>query len=475
MSPGVVAGWRVLVGQLAMLVALAMSSVVVYAVALSPSFQPGWLAVDLGIVALSLGVVRWQADAVGFRCLGAHRHRTLVVIAVGSLLVVLAAQIAMPHVHELTIDENNYLAAVRHHGIDHDGLMPYNMRWLVPHVAGQWNVLPVDDAEAVKAINFASFVLTCFYLVLLLVRMRVPVRLAATAPLFLLSSYLGVYGASNRLVIDPLNYAVYALLFHALIRREHWRWFAVILVVGALNSEKVVAWVPILPLTALFRSPTPWRWRDVGGALWSGLRYCGPAVVYVIAIHLYLRSSKLEFNSCVENLNFLSFSQLGFDNPNVQVVTSNFRSLWFPFGAFTMFALLGFARAERGLKPVVLLVGAIFLQTLISCDTRRIIAYAFIVFLPFGFLYLTAFLRDVPKRLAGFLIGTLALAVVAQNYLIAVIARLAGVLGFQLRVSVNVIKLVPSAIEVTVVIAMVFLHFTFYAPESAKPGQIPDL
>ena len=126
--------WAQLAAQLAVLAAIAMSAIIVYAIALSPSFQPGWLAVDLGIVALCLAVVRRQSGAVGFRSLGAHRHRTLFAIALGCLLV-LASQEALPHFHELTIDENNYLAAVRHVGIDRQGLMPYNMRWLVLRVA----------------------------------------------------------------------------------------------------------------------------------------------------------------------------------------------------------------------------------------------------------------------------------------------------------------------------------------------------
>lgn len=146
-----------------------------------------------------------------------------------------------------------------------DGVLPFNLRWLMPMLAGRWNILPVDDMDAVKALNFGGFAVTAAFLVLLVVRLRVPLGLALAAPVFLLCSYLGIYGAINRLVIDAFNYAMYVLLFHLVLRREHAVMFAAVLLVTACNSEKAICWIPVFALVAILRASRARRRAPGGG------------------------------------------------------------------------------------------------------------------------------------------------------------------------------------------------------------------
>src|SRR5687768_2378951 len=95
----------------------------------------------------------------------------------------------------------------------------------------------------------------------------------------------------------------------------------------------------------------------------------------------------------------MSFTWLAPKITNETVALNNFQTLWFPFGAFTVYTLLGLTYCGRALKPFVLLLIPIFLQALIAHDTKRMIAYAFIVYLPFGFIYLSRAFRDLPRWL----------------------------------------------------------------------------
>jgi hypothetical protein len=427
-----------------LLVAIWLTGAAVYAIAFAPDISVVWLAVDIALVAAAIVVLARN----GKRAVDWRRVLALVVVAIG---VAAASQAIIHDANAVWVDESNYLRTVRE-GIVTDGVAPFNIRWLAPFLAGSWNILPVDDAVALKAVNFGALVVTAVYLGLLVMRLRVRFAYALAAPVLLLCSYLGIYGATNRLVVDPLNYAAFVVLFHTLLRREHWRYFPFVLLVAACNSEKAIYWIPIFALVALVQAPLSWRHvRDV--ALLT-VRYSAPALVYLVAIALYVHGSSTESSpSFFQNLHVMAFTWLRPKLTNPTVAANNFQMLWFPFGAFTVYALLGFVSAPRALRPIALLAIPIFLQAMIAYDTQRMIAYAFIVYLPFGFLYLSRAFADMPRWFTAPWFALMVAVAIAQYY----------VLPLKPHVPVNLFKLVLSTSELVLTGALIFVHHAFFA------------
>jgi hypothetical protein len=463
----------------ALVIASWMFASLIYAIVVVRSRQLGWVAIDAAVIAVCVWLVRARPDALGFRALGRRRGAKLLAIVVLGTACALIVQLVIRDRNGVWLDETNYLATVRAGHIIRDGRLPYNLRWLTPLLAGRWNILPVDDMDAVKAINFGAFAVTAAFLVLLVVRLRVPLGLALAAPVFLLCSYLGIYGATNRLVLDAFNYAMYVILFHLLVRREHAGMFAAVLLVCAFNAEKAIYWVPVFLLVAILRGePSPaagtrrWfalhRHPAVRLAIWC----CAPTVLYVIAIRIYLAPSITEWNLCFENIDVMSLSALGADITNKLVKPNSFQSMWLPFGPFTVYALLGFPLAERWMKPVALLVIPIFIQNLIACDGDRMVAYAFIVYLPFGYLYLARAFTDMPRALARVLFGFAIAVTVAEHYMLPVVRRFRSYeLAADLFASSDLVKLVFSATELVLVGTILFVHFTWFHGRAAGAGH----
>jgi hypothetical protein len=449
----------------ALFAAIWLAAIACYALAFTATRQPGWLAIDAVLVAGCLALERARWHLVGFSSLGAQKAVRLGAIAALALAAVALSQHLIADRNGVWLDETSYLATVREGRILRDGLFPFNLRWLEPFLAGPWNVLPLDDAEALKAINFGALVVTSVLLVLLLVRLGVRLGLALTAPVFLLCSYLGVYAATNRLVLDPFNYAMFAVLFHALLRREHGWLFGVALLVASFNSEKAVYWVPVLGVVELARAEARGG-RALIAAAARTARTCGPALAYLAAIRLYLIESDTVSAVFVENLHLMGFTHLRSGIASEVVRPNSFQILWFPFGAFTAYALLGFLLAPRAHKPVALLLLPVMASVLIANDTQRMIAYAFIVYLPFGYLYLARALADLPPRAAAALLGLALALALAQHYLLPILEGLRdryqlGLLGPKR------LKLVLSAVEILLVTGLVFVHHTFYRPDPA--------
>jgi hypothetical protein len=139
--------------------------------------------------------------------------------------------------------------------------------------------------------------------------------------------------------------------------------------------------------------------------------------------------------------------------------------MWMPFGPFTIYALLGFAIAPRALKPVALLVVPIALQSLLVCDSERMAAYAFIVYLPFGYLYLGRALTDLPRPLARVLFGLSVALPIAERYGIPLLPRLRRFeLAAELHASTDLIRMALSAAALVTVGTLVFIHLTWFAP-----------
>lgn len=455
----------------ALLAAIWIAAIACYALAFTETRQPGWLAIDAVLVAGCLALVRARWHLVGFSALGAQKAVRIGAIAAVALAAVALSQHAIADRNGVWLDETNYLLTLREGRILRDGLFPFNMRWLEPFLAGPWNVLPLDDAEALKAINFGALVVTAVLLVLLLVRLGVRFGHALAAPVFFLCSYLGVYAATNRLVLDPFNYAMFAVLFHALLRREHAWLFGATLLVAAFNSEKAVYWIPVFGLVELARAEARGG-RALIAAAARTARICGPAIAYLAAIRLYLIESDTVSAVFVENLHLMGFTWLRSGIANEVVRPNSFQILWFPFGAFTVYALLGFLLAPRAAKPVALLILPIMASVLVANDTQRMIAYAFIVYLPFGYLYLTRALADLPPRPAAALLGLAIVLALAQHYAVPMLEAIRdryqlGILGPKR------LKLVLSAVEILLVTGLVFVHHTFYRPDPAAPRDPP--
>ncbi len=455
----------------ALLAAIWIAAIAFYALAFTETRQPGWLAIDAVLVAGCLALVRARWHLVGFSSLGAQKAVRIGAIAALALATVALSQYVIVDRNGVWLDETNYLATAREGRILRDGLYPFNMRWLEPFLAGPWNVLPLDDAEALKAINFGALVVTAVLLALLLVRLGVRFPHALAAPVFLLCSYLGVYAATNRLVLDPFNYAMFAVMFHALLRREHAWLFGVALLVASFNSEKAVYWIPVFAVIELARAEDR-TWRAWVAAAARTARYCGPAVAYLVAMRLYLLPSRTVSDLFVENVALMSFTwhDAGITNPTVK--HNSFHVLWFPFGTFTVYALLGFTLAARAVKPVLLLLVPVMASVFIATDTERMLAYAFIVYLPLGYLYLARALADLPPRLGATLFGLAVVMVLVQHYLQPALAPLRDTYQLGLLGS-RKLRLILSAAELPLVGLLVFVHHTFYRPDPAAPRDPP--
>jgi hypothetical protein len=458
----------------AVVVASWLFASLVYSIVVVKSRQFGWMAFDAAVVAACVWGVRARREVLGFRSLGDGRAMKVLGIVVFGTACALVVQLVIRDRNGVWLDESHYLATVRAGHIIPDGRLPFNLRWLMPLMAGRWNVLPVDDMEAVKALNFGAFAVTASFLVLLLVRLRVPLGLALAAPVFLFSSYLGVYGARNRLVLDAFNYAMYVILFHLAMRREHWVMFAVVLLIDACNAEKALYWVPVYIVIAMLRGAAAGDGTAERGrypVIREVVLCVGPTVVYLVAIRLYLADSTTEWNLCFENIDVMSLSALGAEITNDLVKPNTFQSMWLPFGPFTVYALLGFPLAPRWMKPVALLLVPIFVQNLIACDGERMVAYAFIVYLPFGYLYLSRALTEMPRALGRALFGLAIALALLEHYLFPIASRLRSfAVAAAIRDHDDLVKMLLSATELTLVGTILFVHFTFFARQGLDAG-----
>lgn len=423
-----------------------LAATMVYAVAFATP-HPLWLAIDGAAVAGCFAVVGMRRDGVGFRSLG--ERRLVKLIAVGAIAVIAVAiqQALIEDANGVWVDEASYLATMRN-GLDRTGTAPFHMRWLEPYLAGNWNVLAVDDVAALKALNFGGLAVTGGLLVLVVVRLGASLRVAATAPLFLLGAYLGTYAATNRLVLDPFNYAMFAVLLHTALRRDHAPLFAIALVVAACNSEKAVYWVPVYAALTLARDggATVRHWRS---ALAVTAAVSAPAAIYLVAMHWYLQPSQTAGAWLWENAQVMAVRVVGRAIQDDAVRPNRFQTLWFPFGGFTIYALLGFWAARRAIQPLALLAVPILASTLVATDSERMVAYAFIVVLPFGLLYWHRAFDELPRVVAAIGLAVAVAIAIAHGYLLAIVSK-PKPFAFALAIG-----------ETVVVAAMVFVHGVF--------------
>ena len=368
--------WRVCVAQASLSLALGLLATVAYS-ALFATLRVPWLAVDLAVIAAATGLAyALRSDLIGVW--GARAWRRAVLAGCWCLVIVLAQRLLVPDDGYIGSAERAYLDTLHAGRIIRDAPFPFSARWLAPLLAGSWNILPTTDADALKALNCGGLVLTAFWLIALLERYRVPDAVAAIAPLYVLGSYLGMYAGIDRLLLDPINYALFVALAHFLLRPGCELPLAATLMLTAFNTEKVVYWFPVIAVSAWL--PTSGSWRErLTRSLRTTLLACGAVIAYLVGLQLYLTPSERLSYWIPENL--------------VQIT-----NLLFPFGALTLFAVAGFVRFRR-MRPIAVLLLPIYASVVIATDARRMVAYAFIVLAPLAFAYLGACVTTRLSRL----------------------------------------------------------------------------
>ncbi|MEO7096126.1 MAG: hypothetical protein ABI175_22885 [Polyangiales bacterium] len=450
-----------------------LAASLLYVVVFAGIERPAWLVVDLALIAGGIVLLTRRWAVLGLSVVTARRFIAIAAVATACVLV---SQLLVPDRHAIYLDETNYLATLRGQTLL-DGIVPFNLRWLSPFLAGRWNLLPVTDAPALAAINFGALAVTGTYLTLLLLRIGVSRMIAWAAPVFLLGSYLGSYAAMNRLVLDPFNYALIIVLVHALVRAEHARFAPWILLLATCNSEKAVYWIPMFAVFELMRRARPWSWRDLVASLGAAVRGGAPALIYLLALALYLRGSAVDNSGTAPEILFrMGFSWLDPEFYDATAYTTASQTLWFPFGAFTVYAVLGLVYArDRWAHALFVFLLPVMAQTLLGRDTERMAAYSFVVYLPLGALYLTRALSEFPPRLAKLMFTALLAVCVLQHYLLPFAARLRAVhvpFAVLLVTRPHTAQLILSAAEVLVVGAFVWLHLAVYGRDVLHPRRV---
>ena len=443
--------WRFVGTHIARLVAVWLAAIVVYALVFVRPIEPVWLVVDVIVIAGSAYVAR-------------QTPRDVIWAAGIALVTVLVSQLVIADKNGIWVDESNYLATLRAGRLLVDGTSPFNLRWLAPIIAGPLDIFPASDADALKALNFGALVTTGTYLAWFLLRIGVARGLALVAPLILMSSYLGLYAATNRLVLDPVNYAMYTLMAHALVRREHAKYVPWLALVAAFNSEKIVYWFVAVAAIEYLRGG---RW------LRTTAMAAAPTVIYLAVMLVITRHGETDQHGFfAEQLYRMRFSPVPITLHDPTAIATTMQMLWFPFGAFTMFALLALVHCERWLKGLALLLGPVLAQTLIATDTQRMTAYAFIVLVPLGAVYLTRVMRELP-RAGRWLVAALVTVMAAEHYLLPACKALRERGVWIVKPILHATpQLQPTfaALEIALGVAIVWLHLTLAAQRPGEPS-----
>ncbi len=357
----------------ALSLAVGLLAAVTYA-ALFATVRASWLGIDLVAIAATAGLAyALRSNLAGVW--GTWRHACFA--ALWCLAIVIVQQLLVHDANYVGSAERAYLETLYAKQIVRDGPYPFSARWLAPFLAGRWDVLPATDADALKALNAAGLVLTAFWLIALLARYRVPVALAAIAPLYVFGSYLGMYAGIDRLMLDPVNYALFVALAHFVLRPGYVGPLAATLLVTAFNTEKVVYWFPVIAIAAWALHEGSSRAR-LARSLRVTVLACSAVAAYLVILRLYLQPSEI----------------LSYWLPGNLLQLAN---LVFPFGALTLFAIAGFVRFPR-MRPIAVLLVPIYLSVLIATDARRMVAYSFIVIVPLAFRYVAACLTTRVAR-----------------------------------------------------------------------------
>jgi hypothetical protein len=103
----------------------------------------------------------------------------------------------------------------------------------------------------------------------------------------------------------------------------------------------------------------------------------------------------------------------------------------------------------------------ILLSVLVAYDTERMVAYGFIVYLPFGFIYLRQAAADLPRALFAVWLVLFAVVVAVAAYGLPL--GLGKLLGGHAR-----LQMCLSTLEVVLVGGLVCVHFMFWPPAQLR-------
>jgi hypothetical protein len=453
---------RVLALHVALVLGLWFFGTLVYVAKFVGFAEPGWFAIDAVIAVACFGVVFWRWDELGIRIV--TRLQLVAIIALTTWCSYKVMTI-VPDAHWRQADEMQYLATVTEGTLRTDAPLPFSLRLLLPLLAGRFNVYPAAPGPAaLAALNFAALIITGVYLVLLIRRLGVRFWLALLTPIFLLSSFLGEFASIDRLVVDPLNYAFYVLLFHAFMRREHWKLLMVLLLLAGIASEKALYWVPVIGIAELLRRPRPWTFADLKAATIHMFKVGGPYLLY-LAVTLYLvrNATAPENHSYIQHLHLMSPTWHWVTITKLPVQVARFQTYWFPFGGFTIYALLALRLVPKWTTAVVLMLLPIMVQPMFAWDTERMTAYAFIIYLPLGMVFLEHSFRTFPRWLPPVLATLLVVLAFSQRWLVYLKWIPAEAPPFRL------VRLVVSAGEILLIASICFMALVVFR-EDEKPS-----
>src|SRR5215469_12584105 len=270
-------------------------------------------------------------------------------------------------------DESQYVKMMLNGIFSSDTLPPYKFRWLTPLLTGSLNILPVKDLSGFTVLNFASLIMTSIVLVQILQELRVNKLLSLLVPVFLFNAYLGKYAAWNHYLTDPANYMFFSIYLWCLLDAKRYTHLSWLLMLGVLNSEKSIYWLPIILIILM-------KTYHVKEAMLKALIILGPAAVVFLTPRLFLEEGPIS-----------NVTRLQLSAGNIPLLISlPFSYIYFPFSFLTILFVLGFNRLPTVLKIASLILLPIYAQVLIAGyrgDVDRMIAYAFIIFVPASLYY----------------------------------------------------------------------------------------
>lgn len=407
---------RVLGLHIALALALWFLGTLVYVGAFLGFRQPFWFSIDAAIVVACFGLVMWRWEELGIRVVTRLQLVAIIALTTYCSYKILAI---VPDAQWRSIDETQYLATLQAGTLRTDAPLPFSLRLLLPLLAGRFNMIPANGHHALAALNLGGMVITGVYLTLLVRRLGARYSLAIITPIILLSSFLGEFTGIDRLVVDPLNYAFYVLIFHAFLRREHGRVLMVLLVIAGVATEKTLYWIPVIGFAELFRRARPWSFADIKASAIYMFKIGGPYLVYLaVTLFLVRHASAPENKSYIQHLHQMSPTWMWIPITKTPVAVARFQIYWFPFGGFTIYALLALRLAPKWLTTVALMLLPIFVQTLFAWDTERMMAYAFIIYIPLGMIFLEHAFASFPRWLPPILTVLLAALAFSQRWLV---------------------------------------------------------
>jgi hypothetical protein len=281
-------------------------------------------------------------------------------------------------------DEAWYVRMMRD-GILSIDIVPYRFRWLTPLLIGRFNILPVEDLSGFTVLNFAALIVTSVVLIRILQELQVNRALALLVPFFVFHAYLGRYAAWNHYLTDPATYMFFALVLWCLLDRRRYRHLGWLLVLGCLNSEKAIYWLPIVLIVLL-------KYYRLRNAMVRALAILGPAATAFLVPRLVLG------HGLAANITPPQPSPA-----NIALLISLPPSyIYFPFGFLTIFFVIGFNRLPSVLKMSSLILLPIYAQVYVAGyrgDVDRMIAYAFIILIPASLYYVQTLFGAMPYEL----------------------------------------------------------------------------